>query len=478
MTGERALTGGWPAVGAAGLAMLAISQDGNMVIASLPRLGPALGLAPSGAVWLVLASLLASVSLLLPAGRWADHSDNRTGFLVGTAGFAASATIAGLAPSVPVLFVARALEGGFTALLLVLVMSIAVQSAGDSGRGRAVGLMTAVGPLGAMLGPQVAAILLPAYGWRAIFLVAVPISLAAAGLGYLFVPTGGRLLPPRPRWLLEAGALGLAVAGIFAALHETGSSNPRWVLVGPLLVGAAFCLIMWSRLPQARGVQRLLGARHMWFPLACLMAMAGISGVVGYLVPFLMIGHLHRSLAEAGIAFISLSFGMTVTSSIGGVLIDRWGGWPVAVAGALLMAVGVAVMLPLDSNWGTAEVSWRVGVLGLGMGLVAGANHSAVMGLAPHHHAATASASSLMLRYLSYSVGAAVAAILVTAMAGLPGIRAGLELAFAVSIAALVPAILVRATMARLDDFPHHPVPHPGHQPLHTTHGLAGRHHE
>ena len=461
---------------AAALALFATSQDSNMVIVALPALGRALGLDPAAAVWLLLAGLLTTVALLLPAGRWADHSDSRAGFLVGTAGFGLASLLAGLAPSLQILFAARALEGAFGALLLVLVMSVAIDAMGEEGRGKAVGLMSAVLPLGAITGPQLAALALSSAGWRPVFLAAAPISALAFAIGWVSIPAGGEILPPRPRWLLEGAALALAAGGIFAVLRLAGGGSPTWYWLAAAGATSVAGFWIWARLPQARGVYRLVAARRMWLPLAGLAGMATSMGVIGYLVPFLMTGRLHQGVAMTGMTFMALSLGQAAASLGGGFLIDRLGGWSMALAGAILMVSGVALLVPLESGWSAVDVGWRVGIIGLGVGLVIGANQSTVMGLAPSHHSATANAVSSMLRNLFYGLGAGVTAIILTVVGGDAGLNAGIRLAAAVALVSVVAAFLMRGVMKSLDEPSHHHLAHAAHHPLHSVEGLAREH--
>src|SRR6202158_421456 len=174
----------WLAVAACGLAYFSIGQDGQMIVATLPRLGRELGLAPTTAVWLVLAGSTTTAGLMLPIGRWADVSSKRTAFVIGAGGYALAGALAAASPSVAWLLGARALQGAFNALLLVLVVTVAVESAGPKGRAAAVGLLTAIGPFANMTAPQLASILIPNFGWRSVFLVSVPLCLISAVIGW------------------------------------------------------------------------------------------------------------------------------------------------------------------------------------------------------------------------------------------------------------------------------------------------------
>ena len=462
------------AVAACALAFFTVAEDVQMVVAALPRLGHDLGMPPGAAVWLLLAGSVTATSLMLPAGRWADASGKRSAFLVGMAGFAIAAAAAAGAPSVPWLLGARALSGAFLALILVLVMTVAVEAAGPLDRAKAIGVVTAAGPLGSMVGPQVAAQLIPVLGWRAVFLVTVPLSLVAGAAAWYSVPGEVHLVRPRPRWIVEAVALSAAVAATFGLLRLVPIGFDKLAPAVGLALLVLTAVAAWSRLPQARGIHRLVAARHLVSPLASLAMMALATGVIAYAVPYFLLGDVHATLKATALAFIALAFGQTLSSVAGGYLIARLGAWPMAVAGAVLVAGGLLALIPLDPAWGVVGVAARIGAIGLGAGLVAGCNQSTIMGLAPWHHVAAASAVSGAFRNLCYALGAALGAAGASLSSNpTPGLRLALSLAFVGAILGLVSAIRTRSVMARVNDLDHHVTPHHALSPVHHVGGLA-----
>jgi len=146
----------------------------------------------------------------------------------------------------------------------------------------------------------------------------------------------------------------------------------------------------------------------------------------------------------------------------------------VAMAGAAVMATGALLVLPLDPTWGPVGVAWRIGVFGIGSGLVGGSNQSTVMGLAPWHHGGATSAVSGLSRNLSYAIGAASASTLASIVSlPLQGLRWALLIALVACLAALVAAVRLRSLLRQLDNVDHHPSPHLSHVPFHRLDGLA-----
>jgi MFS family permease len=445
-----------------------------MVVATMPRLGHDLGVPPTTAVWLLLAGSAVTGGLMLPIGRWADVSEKRLAFLAGTIGYALAGGLAAASPSVPWLLAARGLQGGFNALLIVVVVTVAVEAAGHRGRAAAIAFLTAVAPFANMTGPPLAALLIPAFGWRSVFVVSIPMCLAAAGVAWIALPATVGVAGPRPRWLLEAGAMTLAVTSLFLLLRQLPDGGRALVPGAGLALLCAIGVATWIRLPQAHGILRLVAARRLSSPLGGLSAMALSAGIIAFAIPFFLLVTVRMSLQIAGIAFIALAFGQTLSSAAGGYALARWGGWPLAIVGAAVMAVGTLLLLPLDSNWGPFDIGWRLATIGIGFGLVGSSNQSTVMGLAPWHHEAAASAVSGVSRTISYALGAALAST-ITALAPHPlvGLRLAIGAALLACIAAIVAATQARRVMGYLDELDHHPTPHLNHVAVHRLDGLA-----
>jgi hypothetical protein len=273
---------------------------------------------------------------------------------------------------------------------------------------------------------------------------------------------------------LEGIALTAAVASIFLLLRELPLGVAGMLTAGGLALVVALGLAVWTRLPQARGIFRLVAARSMALPLVNLIVMAATIGVIAFAVPFLVLGPQHATLEVAGIIFICLAFGQTLASVFGGWAITRIGSWPVALGGALLTAAGMIALVPLEVRWSVPDLVWRIALVGFGSGFVAGCNQSCVMGLTPAHHEASASAISGVLRNLGYSFGAAAAAAAAALVPDpLVGLRAALGAAAVVAVAGVFTSLSVRRTMAHVDDLDHHPVPHPYQHPVHKLDGLS-----
>jgi DHA2 family multidrug resistance protein-like MFS transporter len=105
---------------------------------------------------------------------------------------------------------------------------------------------------------------------------------------------------------------------------------------------------------------------------------------------------------------------MGAVAPLGGYLTDRWGTRPVSLLAALCVGAGLLLLVPLDTWWSLADVAWRIGLLGLGMGLFAGPNQSAIMGFAPRQVMGTVSGFTGLGRNLGFALVPSLATIVWT----------------------------------------------------------------
>ncbi|ANZ20306.1 Major Facilitator Superfamily transporter [Streptomyces noursei ATCC 11455] len=162
-------------------------------------------------------------------------------------------------------------------------------------------------------------------------------------------------------------------------------------------------------------------------------------------VHFLLAVHLQRaegvSASATGLALLAFPAAMAVAGPVGGRLADRYRARPVAVVGAVLVAVGFG-LLATAGSWPPLQVGWRLAVAGLGMGLYGGPAQLMVFDAAGPERTATAGSTVQLARSAGFTLGPAAA----TALAGLGGTRTGPALATA---AALLAALLLTRRPAR-----------------------------
>src|SRR6266568_9457265 len=173
----------WLAVSVIGLSLFLSALDGTIVALALPPIARHFQLSDSLVSTVTLGYAIPLTVLILPAGDFVGRFRVLHTFLVAVLGFGLGSLLCGLASSFPLLLVGRVVQGCCGALLATQGLAVAAAVVSPGERGRAMGLIGALAPLGGVAGPGIGGLLLASSGWSAIFFVNVPVCLLAALLG-------------------------------------------------------------------------------------------------------------------------------------------------------------------------------------------------------------------------------------------------------------------------------------------------------
>ena len=178
----------WGVIVVLALSMLLASLGTSIANIALPALANDFS-APFVLVQGVVVAYLAAMTVsTVIAGQLGDAHGLRRMYLAGLAVFAVASLLCGFAPSVWLLIAFRGFQGVGAAFLMTLSMALMREAAGRERMGRAMGLLGTVSALGTALGPSLGGALIPATGWRGVFLVLVPVALLALGIARAVLP--------------------------------------------------------------------------------------------------------------------------------------------------------------------------------------------------------------------------------------------------------------------------------------------------
>ncbi|MBF0475781.1 MAG: MFS transporter, partial [Deltaproteobacteria bacterium] len=179
----------WGAFCAVGLGVLMATLDMGIVNVALPTLIRQLHTDFATIQWVILSYVLVITSLMLGVGRLGDILGRKKIYTTGLAIFTSGSLLCGLAPSVGWLIAFRSLQGLGAVMMQSLGGAIVVEAFPSSERGRALGAMGGVVSVGLALGPALGGVIIGMAGWRAVFLVNVPIGIIAGLAAFRFVPS-------------------------------------------------------------------------------------------------------------------------------------------------------------------------------------------------------------------------------------------------------------------------------------------------
>ncbi|RUV09783.1 MFS transporter, partial [Mesorhizobium sp. M7A.T.Ca.TU.009.01.3.1] len=228
----RMQSAGW-ALASLSLATLLSSLGTSIASVGLPSLMQNFGATFQSVQWVVLAYLLAITTLIVSAGRLADMFGRRPLLLGGIALFTSASVLCGLAPTLWLLIAARAVQGLGAALMMALTLAFVAETVTKDRIGSAMGLLGAMSAIGTTLGPSLGGLLIAGFGWRAIFLVNVPLGVLTFALAWQALPARNKTARlDRGTFDVVGTALLALTLAAYALAMTLGRGN-----FGPLNVG-------------------------------------------------------------------------------------------------------------------------------------------------------------------------------------------------------------------------------------------------
>jgi EmrB/QacA subfamily drug resistance transporter len=345
--------------------------DGSVVNIALPAIQQALHADAASTQWIVNAYLLLLGALVLVGGSAADLYGRRRIFLVGIAVFTTASIACGLAPNITLLVVSRAVQGLGAALLTPASLAMLGATFDQHERSHAIGIWAGVGALTAAAGPVLGGWLVDQVSWRAIFLLNVPLAVAAAGLAIFACESHD----PRAKRLDWPGAVAVAI-GLAAITWGLGAIPASGFHDATILaaLGAGVAFLAGFVAIEARFHERammplsLYRLRNFSATNALTLLLYFALGGALYYLPFGLIRLGGYSATQAGAALLPFALIMGFGASFAGALADRFGPRLSLTAGPLIAACGLALLAFADlgkSYW--AGVFPAICVLAIGM---------------------------------------------------------------------------------------------------------------
>ena len=396
------------------LAAFMASLDLFIVNVALPDMGRDLRESSLGDLsWILNGYAIVYAALLVPFGRLADRYGRKGGFLLGLAVFTLASAGCAASGSLELLVAFRLLQAAGAALLTPTSLGLLLAATPPAGRARAVRIWAATGALAAAAGPALGGVLVDA-SWRWVFVINLPIGLAAIVFAARIVPASRESRRTAVPDLLGAGVLAVAIGALSLGLVK----GPDWgwgsgsVLAALLVAALGIAWFWWRSLHHAAPVvePELLRVRSFAFAnvTAVLFSVAFAGNLLAAVLWMQQVWGYSAIRTGLGVAVGPAM--VPVFAAIGQRLSHRFSvGW-ITAAGCVLFSVGVALMgfrLTLEPSY-AAVVLPAMLVGGAGVGLALPTILSAATADLPADRAATGSAVVNMSRQIGAVLGIAV----------------------------------------------------------------------
>jgi EmrB/QacA subfamily drug resistance transporter len=424
--------------------------DGTIVNVAAPAIRESLGASLSALQWIAGGYALTFAIGLVTGGRLGDIFGRRRLFLAGVAGFTLTSALCGAAQSPEMLIATRLLQGLFAAIMIPQGFGILKQVFPDDELGKAFGLFGPVIGLSAVLGPVIGGLLVDGPGWQGIFLVNVPLGIAALigarkllpeskakdrptldlGGAALVSLAAGLLIYPLiqgreagwPAWTYASMAAAVAILGVFALYERRRERNDKSPLVTPSLF------------------------RKRAFSAGLVTALVFFAGMIGLMLVFTLYLQLGQGFSAigAGLALVPWSLGTAVGAGVGAAVLGPKLGRPTLHLGLIVMLGGILGMLAVVhhehdvSAWALAGPELLAGI---GMGAMLAPLFDFVLAGVDEHEVGSASGVLNAMQQLGGAIGIAVIGTLFFSVASRHGITQALEKMLYVEAGTLVVAM-------------------------------------
>ena len=316
--------------------------DVTIVNVALPTIGKKFGSTDTGLEWVVTGYLL-SLAVWIPASGWVgDRIGTKRVFLFALGMFTLGSTLCGLSWSIGSLIAFRVLQGVGGGMLVPVGTAMLYRAYPPNERARASSILSIPSVLGPALGPVLGGVITTHTSWRFIFLINVPIGIAAFVFGLLYLKESSEPMAGRfdvPGFALSAVGFGLVIFGL-AEVPRRGWSSSLAVI--PTLLGVAVvALLVFYELRHSAPMLAFRLYADRAFRSANFVGFIGMGAFIGsiFLLPLFL--QLYRGLSpqESGLTTFTQALGFISVSRFVGLAYMRFGPRRLMVAGLALSAL-------------------------------------------------------------------------------------------------------------------------------------------
>ncbi len=395
------------------LVLIMSVMDSTMANVALPTIAADIGIAPSMAVWIVNAYLMAILVTLLPLSALGDIIGYSRVYIGGMVIFGIASVATALSDSVSTLLMARILMGIGASGVMSVNMAVVRFIFPVSIIGRGIGLNALIIAVSAAAGPTVASIILSVADWPWLFAVNAPISIFAIIVGIYSLPPNIRVRKPFDYVSALLNAVTFALLIILIGTLGQGAD--------PLLVGAELAVMLGSGYllyqRQVHASSPLVPFDLLRIPIFALSIGTSTCSFIAQTLalialPFFFQTNLGFTAVQTGFLMTPWPLATGVMAPIAGRLADRYPAGLLGSLGLVAFSAGLIGLAVLSQGASTFEIAWRMALAGAGFGLYQSPNNRTMILSAPRDRSGGAAGMQGMARLVGQTTGAAITAVL------------------------------------------------------------------
>lgn len=374
----------------------------SMMNVALPELAERFGVTLSIANWVIVGYMVVAATAIMLSAFMLRRLGLRRVFFVGAGALALGSACALLSQDFPMLFASRLVQAVGTGLFFPSVTSVIMTNSPAAVRGTRLALNSGVIAVGLAISPTASGFALTQFGWRAMFIVSLAMSVALLAVGFFRIHGG----PSTKRVPIDALSVMLGPLGLAAFLYGLGEvTRDLAPSLAALAVGAVLlALFAWRQFALESPLLDLHPLVHPRFAVGILLVMVGMltSFSMSILLPLCYEGALGYTAFFAGLLLLGPVLVNAAFTFLGGRVFDRHGAWPLIPAGLVLVLVGQATAFFSAESMIAILIVLSSAAVYAGAGFVVAPSKTAALGtLPPATYSAGASINSTAVQIAS-----------------------------------------------------------------------------
>ena len=379
---------------------------------ALPTIEKDFELSAVGLSWVITSYLLSSAVFLIPFGKLADIHGQKLVFQGGIILFTLASFFCGMASNGLMLIMFRIVQGIGASMTMTTGTPILVSVFPPSERGKVLGLNVSSVYLGLSLGPFAGGLLTQYLGWRSIFLICVPLGIAAILLVFFRLKIDGTV--KKPTKIDHIGAVYYAT-GLIGIVYSSSYLNKPFGW--PLMLGGVMLMFLF--------VRRCLRSENPIFEIPLLtrnrlFAFSNIAALINYSATFSLVFLMSLFLQkikgftpqQTGTILLAQPLMMTLLSPFAGGFSDRIEPRKLATAGMLICSAGLFLLSFVNAQTPVSLIVMFLIIMGTGFGIFSSPNMNTIMSSVGKHQLGIASGTSATMRVVGQMVSMMIATLI------------------------------------------------------------------
>lgn len=440
----------------------------TIMAVALPRLMEDLSISASVAQWLTTAFMLTMAVVIPITGFLLQRLNTRPVFIVAMTLFSTGTLISAAAPGFEILLIGRIVQASGTAVMMPLLMTTVMTLVPPQSRGKTMGMISIVISVAPAIGPTVSGLILASLSWRWMFILVLPIALAALAIGGTRIPN---VSTPRkaPLDVLSVILSGFGFGGVVLGLSGLGEGAEQAIVAPGLSLGVgavSLVLFVIRQLMLQKRNGALLDLRTFAsknFSVAIGMMAISMMSLFGamILLPMYLQGVSHLTTLQTGLLMLPGGLMMGLCAPFVGARYDRHGPAPLIIPGAIIVSAALWLLTLVGPDTSVFMVLAAHLVLSVGLALMFTPLFSASLGSLPMQLYSHGSAIVGTVQQVAGAAGTALFIALMTSRSGTlaaegsdqsAALAGGIQTAFlwgaVISLFAIVAAFFVRRPAA------------------------------